>query len=347
MAKSKSKAPSILNVSKHITSGKILPVYYLYGEDTFSLDKTVKDLEKAIEPYLTSDFDKEIIYAEDKNLSDILSIASSFPFGSEKKFILVKEFEKIQNKKTLVSYINSPAGFTYLVMVHNGSISSLSSEPYKTLLEHNFIYHAVELKGNNLIEWIIQFTGENGKYISQDTASVFVDMVGENRQLIETQLEKMFIYLGDKKEIDIKSVQSLSTKFKENTIFDLQDALAVKNRQSSFKIAYNLLENGAEPVFIIHMLTRFFTGILRVNELKASNTPDPQAARIVGTHPFYLKKFYNARKIYSDRELINISRALLNADITVKTTSVKNKNIITGLLTEILNAGGKKSDRLI
>ena len=342
MAKSRVKVPPILNVSKHISSGKLLPVYYLYGDDTFSLDKTVRDLEKAAEPYLTSDFDKEVIYAEDKNLQDIIAIASAFPFGSEKKFILVKEFEKIQNRKNLTVYINSPADFTHLVMVHNGSISNLSSEPYKSLLQNGFLFEAVELKGSNLIEWTIQFAGENGKHLPQEVASVFVDMVGENRQLIETQLEKMFIFLGDKREIDIESVQSLSTRFKEYTIFDLQDALAVKNRESSFKIAFNLLEKGAEPVFIIHMLTRFFTGILRLNELKASNTPDQQAARIVGTHPFYLKKFYNARRIYSDSDLMAVSRALLNADINVKTTSMSNKNIITILLSEILSAGEKK-----
>ena len=341
MAKSRLKAPTILNASKDISAGKLLPVYYFFGEDSYSLDKIIKQVEKAIEPFITSDFDKEVIYAEDKNLTDMLSLASSFPFGSDKKFILIKEFEKVSNKKNLVSYVNSPADFTHLVLVHNGAISNLSSEPYKSLLANNFIFEAVELKGNALVEWITRYAAENGKQISQEVASVFVDMVGENRSLIETQLEKVFIYLGDKKEIDIESIESLSAKFKEYSIFDLQDALSDKNKRDSFKIAFNLLEKGAEPVYIIHMLTRFFTGILRINELRGSNMPEAQAARIVGTHPFYLKKFYKARSLYSDDELVHISRALLNADISVKTTSDDNKNIISILLTEILAAGEK------
>jgi DNA polymerase-3 subunit delta len=339
MAKSRLKAPTVLNVSKDISAGKLLPVYYLFGEDSYSLDKVIKQLEKAVEPFITSDFDKEVIYAEDRNLIDMLSLASSFPFGSDKKFILIKEFEKVGNKKNLVNYINSPADFTHLVLVHNGGISNLSSEPFKSLLAKNFIFEAVELKGAPLVEWITRFAAENKKQISQEVASVFVDMVGENRSLIETQLEKVFIFLGDKKEIDIESIEALSAKFKEYSIFDLQDALAEKNKKASFKIAFNLLEKGAEPVYIIHMLTRFFTGILRISELKGSDMPDAQAARIVGTHPFYLKKFYNARRLYSDDELIKISRALLNADISVKTTSDDNKNIISILLTGILAAG--------
>jgi DNA polymerase-3 subunit delta len=341
MAKSRSKAPSILNVSRDLLRGKVLPLYYFFGEDTFSLDKTVKELERYIGPFIASDFDKETIYGEDKNLTDILAIASSFPFGSEKKFILVKEFEKVNDRKNLVNYINSPAEFTHLVLVHNGSISGLSSEPYKSLLENNYLYEAAELKGENLIEWISQFVEENGKHISGDVASVLVDMVGENRSLIETQLEKIFIFLADKKEVDIETIGSLSAKYREYSIFDLQDALAVRDKSLSFKIAFNMLEKGAEPVFIIHMLTRFFTGILRINELKASNTPDQQTAKIVGTHPFYLKKFYDARRLYSDNDLIKIARALLNADISVKTTSSDDKNVITILLTEILSTGEK------
>ncbi len=274
---------------------------------------------------------------------DIISIASSFPFGSEKKYVLVKEFEKINNKKNLVNYINSPADFTILVMVYNGSISNLAAEPYKSLLENNFIYEAVELKGNNLVDWIIQYAQDNGKNITREVASVFLEMVGDNRNLIETQLEKVFIFLGENKEITIESIESLSARFKEYTIFDLQDSLAGKNKQTSFKVAFNLLENGSEPVFIIHMLTKFFTGILRINELKSSKIPEQQIARIVGTHPYYLKKFYNARRLYSDIELINISRALLNADISVKTTSIDKKNIVTVLLTEIFNSGKKKN----
>jgi DNA polymerase-3 subunit delta len=341
MAKSKLKAPSILHVSKDISSGKLLPVYYLFGEDSYSLDKTIKDIEKYIEPFLGSDFDKDIMYSEDTTLSEIVSVASSFPFGSQKKFVLVKEFEKISNKKDLLGYINSPADFTCLVLEHKGSISNLEPEPYKSLITNKFMYEAAEPKGDVLVEWIIQYAGDNGKIISEDVASVLVEIVGENRSLIETQLENMFIFLGEKKEINLEVINSLSAKYKQFNIFDLQNALGTKSKRKSFEIAFNLLEKEVDPSFIIVMLTKYFTGILRVNEIKTSGISDLEAAKLIGTHHYYLKNYYDARKLYSDEELINISRALLNADIAVKTTSADHKTIITILLTEIFNAGKK------
>ena len=65
--------------------------------------------------------------------------------------------------------------------------------------------------------------------------------------------------------------------------------------------------------------------------------PAEQAARIVGTHPFYYKDYQQARRLYSDTDLANVFRALLKADLSIKTTSANGKNIITILLSEIIN----------
>jgi DNA polymerase III delta subunit len=74
-----------------------------------------------------SDFDKETYWGgNDKNLADMLAMASAFPFSSEKKLIVIKDFEKFRDKKNLTSYLNSPPDFTVLLLIHNGSVSSVS-----------------------------------------------------------------------------------------------------------------------------------------------------------------------------------------------------------------------------
>jgi len=97
------------------------------------------------------------------------------------------------------------------------------------------------------------------------------------------------------------------------------------------------LENSAEPVFIVAMLTRYFTGVSRVSELTKDKMPSQQAARIVGTHPYYYKDYQQARRLYSDSDLAGVFRALLHADLSIKTTSADGKNIVTILISEILS----------
>lgn len=337
MAKSKANVPAIGQLASDLKSGKFLPVYFFFGEDSYSIDSVLELIDEKIKPFVESDFDKETFYCEDKNLLDILNIASAFPFGSGKKLIILKEFEKIKDKKQLVSYIESPPQFTVLVIIQDGAIPNFESEPYKSLLTHNFIFEAKELKGENLNSWLVNHVKSKGKVISSENAQVLIDIVGENREMIEAQLEKIFIYLASEKEITLESIRSLSTSLKEYNIFDLQNALGEKNKAKSLKIAFNMLDKGTEMTFIIHMLTKYFSGLSRINELDEKKIPVQAAAKIVGTHFFYYKNYVEARKRYSDSALFNAAQSLLKADLMVKTTSMDSKTIMTLLIAGILN----------
>jgi len=332
----KSKAPSILQINPDLNKGKLAPIYYFFGEESFSIDSALSSVEAAVEPLISSEFDKEIFYGEERSLGEVLGLATAFPFGSERKILVFKQFEKVRDKKPLKDYALAPADFTVLVLIHNGTITNLSSEPYKTLLVNNFIFEAKKLRGNTLLDWLVSYAESKGKTLQRENAQVLVDMVGENRSLLEAQLEKILLYLKDKNEITIESIQVVSSSLKQFTIFDLQDAIAVMDKPRAIEIAFNLLENGFEPVFIVSMLTRYFTGLSKVTELKSKNMPDQTAARIVGTHPFYYKGYVKARTLFSDEKLIEVFRALLKADISIKTTNLDKKTLISILISEIL-----------
>ncbi len=140
MAKKKTSFPSISEAVKNLKRGNILPVYFFFGEDSFSIDTSVKALSDAVKPYIVSDFDKETFYADEKPLSDVIDFASAFPFGSEKKFIIYKEFEKVKDKKNLLPYIKSPSDFAVLLIINNGAIQNPDTVLYKALLDNNFIF---------------------------------------------------------------------------------------------------------------------------------------------------------------------------------------------------------------
>lgn len=332
----KSKAPSILEVEKQLKQKKLLPVYYLFGEDTYNIELTCKAIEKFVEPFIASDFDRETYYGENQTFANIAGLASTFPFGSEKKLIILKQAEKPRDKKEILNYLKSPADFSVLIFLHDGTITNPETEPYKTLANQGYIFEAKELKGNALIEWLISTAEKNGKTISHDNAQLLTDISGENRNTLEAQLEKIFIYIGENKEITIDSIRGLSTSLKQYTIFDLQNAIGKKNKANSLKVAHNLLKNGSEPIQIIAMLNKYFTGLARLTELTALNTNEYQVARILGTHPFFLKDYHNARRLYSDKQLVDVFSALLKADLSVKTTSLDDYTLISVLIAEII-----------
>lgn len=336
MAKSKVPIPSITEAIKGLRKNDILPVYLFCGEDEFGIETTLKLFEESIAPFIKSDFDKEVIHGDDAEADNVINVANAFPFTSDKKLVIVKEFEKLKDRKKITSYISSPADFTILILIQSGSMPAIDSEPYKSLLQNKYIFEAKELKGKNLIDWVKNFVEENGKQISYENAQLLVDITGENRSQIEAQLEKLFINLGENKEISIESIRLLSAALKEYTVFDLQNALGRKNKKESLKIAYNLLSNGTEPPKIVGMINRYFTQLTRVGELSKDNVSKEAGAKIIGTHPFYYPDYIKARELYKDEGLFRAARALLKADISIKTTSLDAKSLITLLIAEIL-----------
>ncbi len=339
MAKSKVPLFPISEAIKSLRQKKFLPIYLFSGEDELGIEEALKIADETISPFIKNDFDKEVLYGDEQNANTIINDASAFPFASERKLIIVKEFDKLRDKKQLSPYINSPADFSILILVQTGAIENFNAEPYKSLLQNKFIFEAKDLKGKYLIDWLINSVHSNGKEITNENAQNLIDIVGENRNLLEAQLEKIFNYLGDKKDISFESLNSMSSLLKEYSIFDLQNAIGKRNKKDALKIGLNILEKATEPnkiISIIAMLTKYFTQLMRVKELAENNTSAEVGAKIIGTHSFYYPEYIKARNLYGEKGLYRAAQSLLKADLAVKTSSIDDKTILTTLLAEIL-----------
>jgi DNA polymerase-3 subunit delta len=339
----KSSLPSVLEIKTELKSKIIKPIYFLCGEDLFGIDSALAEIKKAVVPLTSSDFDVETFYCSDRDvkLSDIVSAARTFPFGDGKKLIIVKNAEELKysaKDEAFINYIKNPAEFTVLIFSYKGKISSVNSEPFKGLIKAQFIYESAELRSDMLLKWLVQFISEKNKVISKENAAVLIDIVGENRNLLENQVEKLIEYVGDKDEITLKTIEELATKLRTYTIFDLFNALDKKDKAESLKIAYNLLDNSDMGIIgIIAMLNKHFTALLRIDELEKSQMTKEERAKVTGTHPFYYQNLVNASRLYGLQQIAKALESIYSADVRVKTSSLDDKTNLTILIAEILS----------
>lgn len=339
MSKSKIAVQSIQLLARFIKPETFLPVYFFFGDDSYSIDSAVKLLDDNISPLLSSELDKEVITGKEKNIVELIDMASSYPFGDGKKLLIVKDFDEVKgDKKKLVHYVQSPNPSTILIMTKHGNISNLEAEPYLSLSRSNYIFEAREPKGEELINWVVKYAARRGKKITSENASLLVTIAGENRSLIEMQLQKILSFMGGENTAEITGevVNSISSNLKELTIFDLQNAIAQRNRVKAYEAAANLLEQGKEALFIISMLTRFFTIVAQVPELEKSLPSERDVAQKLGIYYKYFDSYKNASRYFRDTRLFRVAGALFNADLSIKTSASDPSTVITVLLAEIL-----------
>jgi DNA polymerase-3 subunit delta len=339
MTNNKPEIPSIYTIGKFLKEDSILPIYFFYGDDNYALENAIKAVEKAVDPLITSEFDKEIVNTEERTVVEIMDLAYAYPFGSKKKLIILKDFDELKgDKKQFGTYVNNPVPSTVMIITKYGNIQNYNALPYSLLLEKKYLFAANELKGRELLAWVIKYSAKNGKTITTDNAGLLVDIVGENRSMIEMQLQKIFTYLGDNKDIRLDVIKSVASQLKEYIIFDLLNAIGNRNKSKAVEVLLNLLAQGdrdKQALFILAMLNKYFTGIAQVPELEKEKMSEQVKAKIIGTHPYYYKDYLKAGKFFKEEKILNISRALLKTDIMLKSTSVDVKTVMLMLLAEI------------
>lgn len=339
MAKEKIAVNSIYELSS-VKENNLLPIYFFTGSDRYTIDIKTKEIEAAAKNLISSDFDKETINAEKGvSFTSILDIAFAFPFGDGKKLVIVKDQGKFddEDKKNFLAYIKDPPSTTILVVQYPGTTPSYKSEPFSKLIEKNYLFEAGELKGQALLKWLVSQVNSMKMRISDENARLLVDMVGEDKSLLEMHLRKFFDFAGSDSEITSEIIKNNTAKTKENTIFELQDAIAHVNKKSAFNIASNLVDQGLDSVYILTILTKYFLTILRSLELIPAKT-EREAAKDLEVHEFYLKKLLEARHFRNEKRLSDIFKILQKYDLEIKTRSYDEKTLVFSLISEILSA---------
>ncbi len=329
------QATSIYNLKGYLKKDNIRPIYFFFGSDHFTIDQAVKTVVKMVEPEISSEFDKETITVKKKDsLIPIMDIASAFPFGSGKKLLIVKNFELIKDKEVLKKYAESPSETTVLVISNYGKIGTLNKEPFVNLVKHNYMFEASELRRNDLEKWACSEAKRLGVELNLENSKLLLDVVGEDKSLVAAQLNKFSDFLNGKGEITSEVITQMASETKEYSIFNLQDAIKIGDKAKALDISYNLLKHNYEPLQIMGMITKLISIIAQSRELRALNSFE--ASKKIGISKYYYESCNRGNFFKSDEKLLNASRALLKADLKIKTTTIDNKTLMTTLITEIL-----------
>ena len=98
---------------------KILPLYLLYGEEEFLVQEALDLIIGTVVDPAARDFNFNVVYCRDTPASEIVNLAETLPFMSERRLVIAREFDALKAAEldTLIPYLNNPSPSTCLVMV--------------------------------------------------------------------------------------------------------------------------------------------------------------------------------------------------------------------------------------
>jgi len=111
-------------------------------------------------------------------------------------------------------------------------------------------------------------------------------------------------------------------------VFGFLDALGYRNRKKAFLELHRLLDQGESPLYLLTMMAWQVRNLLRVQSSKF---------KVQNFHPYVLRKLQSQVKNFGEEELVGIFKALLDAEVKLKTTQLDPKLVLDRLVNKWLN----------
>jgi DNA polymerase-3 subunit delta len=115
------------------------------------------------------------------------------------------------------------------------------------------------------VRWIGEYCATREVKIDADGARELVDALGGDMMMVSNELEKLILYVGEKKKITLGDVETMVLAAKQRSLYELTDAISSKDRVRALEVLDALLSTGdGEEAAIGHlyMLAKTFRQML-------------------------------------------------------------------------------------
>ena len=233
------------------------------GSDDYTKNK---ELEKLIKENVDPDFDVfdlEECFGENVTYDRVINGASILPIGSKKRVFVVRFAHKIpkEDQKIIANNLGSVHEDALLIfqtpapLVKDGKISAGSeviSELEKAIKKHGKVLDFTILtKKKDIDAKVIPFATklftDAGKKISPASVRLFVDRVGTDYVLLNTEAQKLLSYALDEPVITDDMIRNVTSATVEEKIFEFLDLVTDKKVVLAVSGVDNLFVDGNDP----------------------------------------------------------------------------------------------------
>ncbi len=327
-----------------VKKGKFPKICLIHGNEDYFISRSVDLLmEHVVGPEQRS-FNLDVFDGTESTSEEVLSSILSFPFVGEKRLTVVRRFDKMDRKHRLdIASHLSDVPESNVVCLVAGEIKP-SDEPYKSIGTIGELLAFNRLRGPELSEYLIDTSKALGKELGTGAADLLVDMAGDSVGDLISEIEKLSLYVGDNKKIEIDDISTVVGKSRSFNIFELQRAIGQRDAKRAHEVAAKMLETGEKPVYINFMLAKYFLNLLEVkHDLSKHMNPKDISTAVFGRYNPFINEYVSAARAYSINELKNAVGVLLDVDTRLKSGGFEDSEAMAVLVSEIT---GKRADRV-
>jgi DNA polymerase-3 subunit delta len=309
-----------------LASGKPVPAIVLIGSDAYLSDLCRRQIIETCVPEAARDWAVARIRGDAAGWDEALERVQTMPMLAPRQVIIIEDAELVEKLgdesreeiiEALTAYLASPAPFSVLLI----EAKALDGrQKFRKLLDEKALLVELTIGPESAAALATQMAKELGIEIDRAAASLLAESLNYEPARIHMEIDKLAAYALDHKRITTADVEALVKAARKNTVWQLADRLASKQRAPALQFLENLLREGEDPVRLIGALAFRYRKLVEARGLPRTMN-GYQAACVLGMSPNDAEAaIRNAHRV-SKADLLAGLVALADADSQLKSSN--------------------------
>ena len=343
-----------------VQSRKLRPVYVFVGDETFFRKRCREAILEHLVPAELRDFSLFDFDLSETDLAEVLDrartpslmapfqvffvkgVKTMFGRGSnEDKLTAIEQYCKDPNPDAVIifvaDHISIPADVRKMDMQ--------DKERYERIREAMGPFCAIvelaRVEEGEAVRWLNDYCATREVKIEADAARELVDALGGDMMMVSNELEKLILYVGDKKRVTLGDVETMVLAAKQRSLYELTDAISSKDRVKALEMLDAILTTGdgdEAAIGHLYMLAKTFRQMLVILERNVRDQRMLWAALWQGFRvpPFAADDIIKqARRYKSKRELTRAIRLVAKTDLALRSNPPSKRLILEKLVLDL------------
>jgi DNA polymerase-3 subunit delta len=343
-----------------VQSRRLRPVYVFVGDEVFFRRRCREAILEHLVPPDLRDFSLFEFDLAETDLAEVLDrartpslmapfqvffvrgVKTMFGRGSnEDKLEAIESYSKDPNPDAVLifiaDHISIPADARRMEMTDKERYERIR----ETLGGYCAIVELARVEEGEAVRWITEYGVTREVKIDADAARELVDALGGDMMMVSSELEKLILYVGERKRVTLGDVETMVLAAKQRSLYELTDAISAKDRVKALQILDAILSTGdgdEAAIGHLYMLAKTFRQMLVILERNVRDQRMLWAALWQGFRvpPFAADNIIQqARRYKSRRELTRAIRLVAKTDLALRSNPPSKRLVLEKMVLDL------------
>jgi len=243
---------------KALGTEPVKPLYVFYGEEKFRRDAAVDILKKRIVPQGLEDFNLIVFEGKSLRITDLEEAIESFPVMSEKKLIIVKNYDLFKNpSEELTALLSSlPEEVCLIFLFDNEEFKpDKRTSMYKLVSKVGVTANFAAATPAELRDWLRRRFADLRKNIENTELDYLIFLSGTDMNTLINEVAKVAAH-APYAQIRKEDIDAVASRCVASRVFELCDNVAAGRADKALGLLEDMFTLRESPVMICAMLGR-------------------------------------------------------------------------------------------